>query len=185
MDLINLQLKHTEELLRLEEEMYWQDGKWHDLWQKEAKEQFKSFIEDYLTNFPKGCFGLVDDGGQLLGAMFLIKVSRLEPLPYFHKMSDYLEEDGEIAYVSCFVVKKGKEEEEIAQKLYDEAERVALLKLGCKTIAVVIYSSPLEEKILVAHNYEKLDKQFEWEIYPGHKVPCQIYYYDLLMKQEK
>lgn len=184
MKLINLRLEHIDTLLKLEEEMYWRGGKWSDLWQEEAKEKFKSFIEDYLTNFPDGCFGLVDDNEQLLGAMFLIKVSRLGPLPYFHKVSDCLQKDGEIAYVSCFVVRKGKGEEEIAQELYDEAEKIALFKLSCKTIAAVIYSSPLEERVLVAHNYEKLDEQFEWEIYPDNKVSCWIYYYELLMKQE-
>jgi len=49
--------------------MYWQSKKWKDLWQEEAKDKFKSFIVDYLDNFPKGCLGLADKDGQLLGAI--------------------------------------------------------------------------------------------------------------------
>lgn len=185
MKLIKLQLSYAHELLRLEEELYWQSKDWSDLWQREAKERFRGFIENYLTDFPEGCFGLVDEMGQFMGAMFLIKVSKLEPIPYLHKMSDYLDKKGQTAYVSFFVVKRGHKEKEIAQKLYAEAEEIALLKLGCKAMAVVIYSSPLEEEILKGNNYEKLNKQFEWEIYPGKKVPCFLYHYELLMKEEK
>jgi len=162
----------------LEGEMYWQGEQWRKLWQEEAKGKFRVFIQDYLTNFPRGCFGLVDKNGELLGAMFLIKLSGIKSIPYLHKVSDYLEKDGGTAYVSFFVVKKGDEEEKIGQKLYDEAEKIALLKLKCKTMAVVIYSSPLEEQILKGNNYEKLDEQFEWEIYPDKKVSCWIYRYD-------
>lgn len=181
---ISLNQKHTDKLLQLEEKMYWQKGTWKNLWEKEAKGKFRFFINDYLTNFPEGCFGLIDDNAQLLGAIFLIRTSKLEPIPYFHKLDRYLKKEGKIAYVSFFVVEKGEREEEIAQKLYDEAEKTALLKLGCKAMSVVIYSSPLEEKILKGNNYEKLDRQFEWEIYPRKKVPCWIYHYELLMKQE-
>jgi len=185
MQLIKLQLNQTDELLQLEEDLYWQDKDWNDLWRREAKEKFRSFIEDYLTNFPQGCFGLVDETEQLVGAMFLIKISKSEPIPYLHRVADYLDKTGQIAYASFFVVKRNDQEKEIAQKLYDEAEEIALLKLGCKAVVVVIYSSPLEEEILKRNNYEKLDKQFEWEIYPGKKVPCFLYHYELLMKEKK
>lgn len=185
MNSISLSQKHFTDILFLEEKMYWQSGSWQRLWKKEAKEKFKVFNSDYISNYPQGCLGLADDSGQLLGAIFLIKTSKPEPIPYLHKVSECLEEDGKIAYVSLFVVKKGKKEGEIAQKLYNEAEEVALLKLRCKTMAVVIYLSPLEEKILKGNNYEKINKQFEWEIYPGKKVPCWIYSYELLMRQEE
>ena len=175
MRLASLNPNYINELLKLEEQMYWQSPKWKDLWQKEAKAKFRAFIKDYLTNLPQGCFGLIENK-ELLGAMFLTKTSKLKPIPYLHKVSRYFEKEGEIAYVSFFVVKKGKREFEIAQKLYDQAEKVAFFKLKCKTIAVVIYSSPLELKTLQAHNYKKLEKQFKWEIYPGKKVPCNIYY---------
>lgn len=184
MNFVDLGINQVGELLKLEEKMYWQQGEWKDLWEKEAKEKFKVFIEDYLANNPLGCFGVVNDNNQLAGAMFLTKASELKPIPYLHTFSDYFEEDGEIAYVSFFVVERGREELEIAQEIYDQAEEVALFKLKCKTIGVVIYSSPIELKILQSHNYEKLDEQFEWEIYPGMKKPCWIYYYNLLMKKE-
>lgn len=183
MRVVSLDLQHISRLLLLEEEMYWQQSKWKDLWEEEAKEKFRVFIEDYMTNNPQGCFGVVDDNDQLLGAMFLTKVSELKPIPYLHRFADYFEEDGEIAYVSFFVVKRGKEELEIAEEVYDQAEEVALFKLKCKTISVVIYSSPIELKILQSHNYEKLNEQFEWEIYPGMKKECWIYYYNLLMER--
>ena len=182
MKFVNLGLQHVDELLNLEGEMYWRGEKWKKLWEKEAKEKFRSFIKDYLTNFPQGCFGLVEKG-ELVGAMFLTKTLELKPIPYLHEFSDYFEEDGKIAYVSLFCAKRGKYQEEIAQNLYDEAEKVAFLKLKCKTIAVVIYSSPIELRALQSHNYEKLDRQFEWEIYPGKIVPCWIYYYDLLFEE--
>ncbi len=182
MRLASLGLKDVDEILRLEGEVYWQGENWKKLWEKEAKEKFRVFITDYLTNFPEGCFGLVDDD-ELLGSIFLIKISKCEPIPYLHKVDEFLKKDGEIAYVSLFVIKKGDEEEEIAQELYDEAEKVALTKLDCKKMVVVIYSSPLEERILKGNNYEKIEKQFEWEIYPGKKVSCWIYYHELLMKR--
>ena len=84
-----------------------------------------------------------------------------------------------------FVVKRGTNEREIAQRLYNEAEEIALFKLGCKTMAVVIYFSPLEEQILKGNNYERLNKQFEWEIYPGKKVTCFLYSLELLEREEK
>jgi hypothetical protein len=184
MRLVSLSLNDVDEILQLEEKMYWQGEEWKKLWEKEAKEKFRAFINDYLTNFPEGCFGLVGDSGELLGAIFLIKTSRCEPIPYLHEVAEYLKENGEIAYVSLFVIRKGDKEEEIAQELYDEAEKVALTKLGCKKIVVVIYSSPLEERVLKGNNYERLEGQFEWEIYPGKKVPCWIYCYELLMRRE-
>ncbi len=185
MRLVSLGPEDIDEILQLEEKMYWQEEDWNKLWKKEAEEKFRVFINDYLTNFPEGCFGLVDDNGRTLGAIFLTKTSKCEPIPYLHKIDEYLEKDGEIAYVSLFVIRKGDKEEEIAQELYDEAERVALTKLGCKEMVIVIYSSPLEERILKGNNYERLEKQFEWEIYPRKKVPCWIYHYEFLMKQEK
>jgi hypothetical protein len=184
MKLAPLGPKDVNEILQLEEKMYWQGEDWRSLWKKEAEEKFRVFIVDYLTNFSEGCFKLVDDNERLLGAIFLTKTSRCEPIPYLHKVDEYLEKNGKIAYVSLFAVRKEDKEEEIAQKLYDEAEKVALTKLGCRKIVVIIYSSPLEERILKGNNYERLEKQFEWEIYPGKKVPCWIYYYELLMKRE-
>jgi len=183
MEVVSLGLKDIEKLLDLEGEMYWQGEKWRRLWQEEAKGKFRVFIQDYLTSFPQGCFGLVDNNEELLGSMFLIKLFELKPIPYLQKVSDYLEKDGRIAYVSLFVVKKGDNEEKIGQKLYDEAKEISLLKLKCKTMAVVIYSSPLEERILKVNNYEKLNERYEWEIYPGKKVFCWIYRYNFLMKQ--
>ncbi len=184
MKVVPLGQKDVDEILQLEEEMYWQGEDWKSLWKKEAEEKFRVFIIDYLANFSKGCFGLVNGDGKLLGAIFLTRTSKLEPIPYLHKVDEYLEEGGKIAYVSLFIIRKGDKEEEIAQELYDEAEKVALTSLDCKKMSVVIYSSPLEERILKGNNYERLEKQFEWEIYPGKKVPCWIYYYELLMKQE-
>lgn len=184
MSFIKLQLQNLDELLDLEERMYWQDEQWRVLWAKEAKEKFRVFIKDYLTSYPKGCFGLVDEVGKLLGAMFLIKSSEVEPIPYLHEVSEHLVEGGKVAYVSFFVVGERDKRGEIAQKLYDEAEEVAFLKLRCETIAVVIYSSPLEERILKGNDYEKLNERFEWEIYPGKKVPCWIYYRNLLLEDK-
>jgi len=178
---IALDLQNIEELLQLEEQMYWQSDKWSKLWQNEAKDKFKFFINDYLTKFPQGCFGLVDEKENLLGAMFLLKTSKSIPIPYLHNPFDYYDNDGEIGYVSFFVVRKGKDQLDIAQKLYDEAEKVALLKLKCKNIVVTIYSSPLEEKILIGNNYEKQNQQYDWEIYPEKKVTSSIYCYNLLM----
>lgn len=185
MRFIKLELKHVEKLLVLEEKMYWQSQDWRDLWEKEARERFRVFIKDYLTYYPEGCFGLTDNSGQVIGAMFLLKTLKAKPIPYLHKPSDYFEKEGEVAYVSFFVVENNKDEETIVQKLYGQAEKVALLKLSCKTIAVVIYSSPLEEKVLISNNYERFNQQFEWEVYPGHKKLCYVYHYEPLMKREQ
>ena len=177
MKFISLNLCQVEELLNLQGQMYFREGKWKELWDKEAKGKFKVFIKDYLTNFPQGCFGL-ENKGELIGAMFLMKIAELKPIPYLHKVTECLKPKGQIAYVSVFVVKKGKNETEIAEKLYQQAEIVAL-KVGCKTIEVVINISPLEEQILKENNYKRMVERFTWEIYPGMKVPCWIYYQNL------
>lgn len=181
MRIIPLGTEHIDELLELEGKMYWQSEKWKDLWEKEAKEKFRVFIKDYLVNFPEGCFGLVENE-RISGAMFLTKISKLKTIPYLHKFSEYFEIEGSIAYVSSFVVKEGKrsEREVIALELYDYATKVAV-DIHCKTIEVVIYSSPIEEAALKGNNYEKLEGQFDWEIYPEKKVASSIYYNNLLM----
>lgn len=173
MRFILLSQENAEDLLNLEEKMYWDGDKWKGLWQREAKGRFREFIKDYLTNSPQGCFGLSEDG-ELIGAMFLIKISKMKPIPYLHRFSKYFKPDGEIAYVSFFVVKKGQKQKEITRKLYEKAGEMAS-ELGCTTIAVVIYSSPLEEKIIIEKNYQKLAQKFNWKIYPSMKVPCRIY----------
>ncbi|KKP28556.1 MAG: hypothetical protein UR15_C0025G0005 [Parcubacteria group bacterium GW2011_GWA2_31_28] len=183
MKITELKIQNTEELLELEEQMYWQSGDWNKLWQDEAKKKFRVFIKDYLTKFPQGCFGLVDDNGNLLGTMFLLKTSKSIPIPYLHNPFDYYDNNGDKAYVSFFVVREGKDQLDIAQKLYDEAEKVALLKLRCGNIVVTIYSSPLEEQILISNNYEKQPQKYEWEIYPSINVESWIYINSLLMKQ--
>lgn len=183
MKVIQLNETYLEELLKFEEQMYWLTDKWNKFWQNEAKEKFRFFINDYLTNFPQGCFGLVDKKERLLGAMFLFKTSKLEPIPYIHSPSDYYDEKGDVVYVSLFVVKETADKKQVAYQLYKNAENVTLLKLLCKLIMVVIYSSPLEEETLIGNNYEKTNKQFEWEIYPGKKVLCWIYYKELLLKK--
>jgi len=157
--------------------MYWRGDKWKNLWQKEAKEKFREFIEDYLINFPKGCFGLIE-GKEILGAMFFTKISKFKTIPYLHRVSEYLEVNGRIAYVSLFVIKDAKNKDEIGRKLYEYAEEVAV-RLACKTIEVVIYSSPLEEQIIKENNYRRLKDKFDWEIYSGMKVPSRIFYYNL------
>ena len=179
MNLIKLDLIHQNQLLELEEKMYWYSGRWKELWEKKAKNKFNDLIADYLQNFSQGCFGLTEKEN-LIGAMFLLKVSKLVPIPYVNKVSDYLDKDGNIAYVSFFVVKKGGQEKEIAQNLYEHAKEVTLF-IGCKKIAVTINVSPLEEEILKENNYKKLNRQFQWEIYPGIIVPSHIYHCSLLI----
>ncbi len=80
------------------------------------------------------------------------------------------------------MVKEGKrsERETIALELYDYVTELAV-NIHCKTIEVVIYSSPIEEAALKGNNYERLEGQFEWEIYPEKKVTSSIYYNNLLM----
>jgi len=163
--------------------MYWYSGRWKELWGKGAKQEFDNLIADYLTNFPGSCFGLAERN-ELVGSMFLLKVSKLKPIPCIHKVPDYLDEKGDIAYVSLFVVKRGNNEVEIAEKLYEKAEEVAL-SIGCKKIAVVIFNSPLEEEVLKGNNYERSIEEYQWEIYPGLMVPCHIYTYSLLMDGSK
>ena len=104
MKIINLLPKHTEELLKLEEEMYWTEYDWKKLWEKEAKEKFRKFIKEYLTNFNQGCFA-VAESEEILGAMFLLKISEKRPIPYLHKIPEYLDKTGQIAYVSLFAAK--------------------------------------------------------------------------------
>ena len=153
--------------------MYWSEGKWKELWDKETKQRFDDLITDYLTNFPQGCFGLTENN-ELIGSIFLLKVKDLKPIPYVNKVQDYLNKDGDIAYVSFFVTKKGDKDREIAQELYDRVEDVAM-EIGCTKVAVVINNSPLEEEILKGNNYEQSAEEFQWEIYPGMMVPCHIY----------
>lgn len=181
MRFVSLKPEHINELVELEGKMYWQGEKWKDLWEKEAKEKFRVFIKDYLVNFPEGCFGVIENE-QILGAMFLTKVSKLKTIPYLHKFSDYFEKEGKIAYVSFFVVKEEKrnKKETIALELYDYADKVST-NIRCRTIEVVIYSSPIEEVALNGNNYERLEEQFEWEIYPGKKVSSSIYFSNLLI----
>jgi len=183
MELIKLNKTHHDRLLDLEEQMYWYEGKWKDLWDKEAKRKFSDLIADYLTNFPQGCFGLTENG-DLIGSIFLIKLSDLKPIPYVNKVADYLDVKGNIAYVSFFVTKKEKNDREIAQELYDRAEEVAI-EIGCTKVAVVINNSHLEEEILIGNNYEKSKERYEWEIYPGMMVSCYIYSYSLLLEESR
>ncbi|MEK7528116.1 MAG: GNAT family N-acetyltransferase [Patescibacteria group bacterium] len=177
MDFVKLNQSHRNQLLELEWKMYWNNGKWKELWEKEAKDKFGDLISDYLQSYPQGCFGLVEKD-ELMGSIFLLKLSELKPIPYVNKVHDYLDENGDIAYVSFFVVKKGDRDEEIAQKLYDNAEEVAL-SIGCKKITVVINNSPLEEEILKGNKYERSNEEYQWEIYPGMVVPCYIYTHSL------
>lgn len=180
--LTKLDLSFHDQLLELEEKMYWNEGKWKELWSKEAKQKFDDLITDYLTNFLQGCFGLVENG-KLIGSIFLIKLLELKPIPYINKVSNYLSESGDIAYVSFFVVKKGDRDKEIAKKLYESAKKMATL-IGCKKIAVVINNSPVEEEVLKESNYKKSTREYPWEIYPGMVVPCCIYSYSLLVDEK-
>jgi len=173
MKFIKLDVTYHHQLLELEERMYWASGKWKLLWDKEAKQKFNRLITDYLTNYPQGCFGLVEQK-ELIGSIFLLKVLELKPIPYINMVYDYLDLQGNIAYVSFFVVKKGNKDEKIAWELYRYAKKVAL-SIGCKKIAVVINDSPLEEKILKDNAYKKSKEKYQWEIYPGMMVPCHIY----------
>lgn len=183
MKFTKLNKTYHHQLLELEEKMYWSEGRWKELWDKEARQKFDDLITDYLTNFPEGCFGLVEND-ELIGSIFLIKLSKNQPIPYVNKVSDYLDNTGNIAYVSFFVVKKGVMDQVIAQKLYDLAEEVAL-SINCKKISVVINNSPLEEEILKGNNYERSVEEYQWEIYPEIMVPCHIYTYQLLMDETK
>ena len=182
MKYVDLDLSFHQQLLDLEGQMYWDTAEWKKIWEKEAKMKFSDLITDYLTNFPQGCFGLTENG-ELVGSIFLIKLSELRPIPYVNKISDYLNKSGDTAYVSFFVVKKGNNSEEIARELYDKSEVVAH-EIGCNKIAVVINNSPLEEKVLIDNDFEKSKEEYQWEIYPGmEKVPCHIYSCSLLMEE--
>lgn len=157
----------------LEEKMYWDSGRWRELWKNGAKDKFQKLISDYLQNYLRGCLGLTEKD-KLDGAIFLLKVAEVKPIPYVNKVHDYLDENGEIAYVSFFAVKKDDREKEITRQLYDKAEKVAL-SIGCNKIKVVINNSPQEEVILKENNYERSEEEYQWEIYPGIMVPCHIY----------
>lgn len=167
----NLLIKDLEELLKLEEEMYWMKGKWHKLWEKEASQKFKELISEYISEFPSGCFGLFN-GEHLLGALIFTKIFEVEPIPYIHKLDDYFCENGKIAYVEIFVVREN--DEGVASKIYKEAEKIAK-QIGCNKIAVVIYSSPVEENVLKKLGYRIEKNDEKWEIYPNQLVNCRIY----------
>ena len=173
MNFVQLDISFHQQLLQLEGDMYWTSDTWKTLWDKEAKKKFDDLIIDYLTHFPQGCFGLVEND-ELIGSIFLLKVSELKPIPYVSNVHEYLNEKGNIAYVSFFVVKKGDKDETIARELYKSAEDVAQ-SIGCNKIAVVINESPLEEEILKNTQYERSIDEYQWEIYPGMMVPCHIY----------
>lgn len=174
----NLSIKNLDQILFLEEQMYWQGKKeWRELWQKEAGELFGKMIKEYLEKFPDGCFGLFDEKEELLGAIIFTKLLEVRPIPYVHSFKDYFADKGNIAYVEIFAVKKGEQELEVSGKLYQEAERVAE-KIGCDKIAVVIHSSPSEEKILNKLYYQVEKENLQWEIYPKKFVDCKIYNYD-------
>ncbi len=130
-------------------------------------------INGKRSNFPLECFDLIDND-ELIGSIFLLKVSDLKPIPYVNNVHDYLDKQGNIAYVSFFVVKKGEKDEIIARELYKCAKKIAL-SIGCKKLAVVINKSPLEEKILKGNQYKRSTEKYQWEIYPGMMVPCHIY----------
>ena len=173
MKFTKLDITYHHQLLDLEGKMYWTSGKWKTLWDKEAKQKFDTLITDYLTNYPQGCFGLIENR-KLIGAIFLLKVLELKPIPYVNKVHDHLNTRGNIAYVSFFVVKKGNRDEEIARELYRCTEKVAI-SLGCNKTAVVINESPLEEGVLKTNGYNRSKEEYQWEIYPSMMVPCHIY----------
>lgn len=174
----NLSIKNLEQILFLEEQMYWQGKEWQELWQKEGKGLFGNMIKEYLENFPEGCFGLFDEKEELLGAMIFTKLSEVKPIPYINNFKDYFADKGNIAYVQTFVIKKGEQELEIAENIYQEAEKAAG-KIRCDKVAVVIYYSPIEEKILNKLCYKIEKENSQWEIYPEKFVNCKIYNYYL------
>lgn len=173
-----LSTENLEAVLKLEEEMYWLREEWHDFWKKGVEQKFKELIGKYLSEFPSGCFGLFDESGKLLGALIFAKISEVKPIPYLHKFADYFEKNGDIAYVEIFAVRKGEDENEIARNIYQEAERVAK-EIGCNKIAVVIYSSPVEESVLKNLDYSIEKNNLKWEICPGKFVDCKIYTHQL------
>lgn len=170
----NLSIKNLDQILFLEEQMYWQGKEWQELWQKEAKELFGKMIKEYFEKFPEGCFGIFDEKEGFLGVMIFTKLSEIKTIPYIHNFKDYFAEKGNIAYIQIFAVKKGEQEFKIAETLYYNAEKVAE-KIGCDKIAVVIYSSPIEEKILNKLCYKVEKENLPWEIYPKRFVNCKIY----------
>lgn len=153
--------------------MYWSSPKWKSYWHKKAQHLFADLIADYLTNFPRGCFGL-QDGKKLLGALFLLKIDEIRTIPYIHEVDKNISRTGEVAYVSFFVVRKGKDQDKTSDLLYKYAEQKAK-EIGCSEIAVVIYSSPIELESLKKENYKKSESNFKWEILPGKMVDAKIY----------
>jgi hypothetical protein len=133
MKFVILDQTYHDQLLKLEGEMYWDNGKWKELWEKDAKQKFDDFITDYLINFPRGCFGLIENN-ELVGTIFLLKISQLKPIPYVNHVVDYLDNNGDIAYVSFFVVNKDENDKYIAEELYQKAENVAS-SIGCIKLA--------------------------------------------------
>lgn len=91
-----------------------------------------------------------------------------------HRFWNYFKKDGNIAYVQIFAVKKNNQQFLIAEKLYKEAENITK-RINCNKISVVIYSSPLEEKVLNKLNYKIERRDLKWEIYPKQFVDCKIY----------
>ncbi|UCD04561.1 MAG: hypothetical protein JSW73_02930 [Candidatus Woesearchaeota archaeon] len=167
-----LSTKDSEDILKLEEEMYWLGKKWHTLWKEEGEQKFRESINDYLTNFPSGCFGLFDEREQLLGAIIFTKLSTIKTIPYIHRFDDYFEKEGGIAYVQIFVIKDNSNE--LAERMYRQANKIAK-NINCNRISVVIYSSPVEESILKKLGYTIEQDNLKWEIYLNKFVDCKIY----------
>lgn len=169
-----LKIKNLDQILILEEQMYWRKKEWAELWKKEARRLFRKMIKEYLEKFPEGCFGIFTEKEELLGAMIFTKLSEIKTVPCVHKIEEYFVKDGNIAYVQIFAIKKGEDELEIAEKIYCAAEK-AVEKIGCDKIAVVIYSSAIEEKILNKLGYKVEKENMQWEIYPNKFASCKIY----------
>lgn len=153
--------------------MYFTSVGWARLWKREAQKKFKAFLEDYIRHFPEGGFGVVDNG-QLVGAMWLLATDQSQPIPYLHDVRQFLVKGGKLGYVSFFAVRKGTDENKVAETLYQEAENVAK-QLGFREIIVVIYKSHLEEETIKAMGYKSTNEKLQWEIYPGMFVPATIY----------
>ncbi len=174
MEFKKLELNNLEDILEMEEKMYWQGKEWQKLWQKEARNKFKELIKDYLINYPNGCWGLFNTTGELLAAVIFTRLNKVKAIPYFHRFSNYFETAGKIIYVQVFAVKNSESEENLAEKIYEQLERVAK-HIGGQKVAVLIYSSFLEEKILNKLGYKIEYNNLQWEIYPDKFVNCKIY----------
>lgn len=177
MKIKKIKLKDIPELLSLEEEMYWLSEKWKKRWHDIGKDQFKNQITEYILNYPEGCFGVEKDG-ELVGSLIFTKQNNLSTIPYSHSFKDYFRKDGGVAYVTFFVVKKGKDESQIANVLYEHLEFLKDSQ-SIKIISVVIYSSPIELNILKRRNFRSTGKVYDWEVFPGINVESQIYFKDL------